>query len=208
MRTTGTLNGGAPETCAVALLLVDLINDFRFEEGGEVLDCARATVPRIHRLKMRAARAGIPVVYVNDNFGRWRSDFLKLIAHCSSVRARGGEVVRRLRPGARDYFILKPKHSGFYATALDLLLQHLGAGTLIVTGLLADSCVLVTAQDARMRGYRVVVPPDCLVARTPADHARALEQLRRQGTDADTRPSPALDLDALVRQARRRARGA
>ena len=207
-RPSPTLHGSAPDTSAVALLLVDVINDFAFEEGREVLGAARAMATRIRQLKARAARAGIPVVYVNDNFGRWRSDFRKLVAHCSSPRARGRDVARRLRPGPRDYFILKPQHSGFYGTALDLLLQHLGARTLIVSGLLADSCVLITAQEAHMRGYHVVVPSDCVAARTPEDHARALVQLRRQGVDAHARPSSALDLDALLREAARRPRGA
>ena len=205
-RPSATLHGSAPDTCPVALLLVDVINDFGYEEGGEVLSAARAMAARIRRLKTRAARAGIPAVYVNDNFGRWRSDFRTLVAHCSTSRARGRDVAYRLRPGPRDYFILKPKHSGFYGTALDLLLEHLGARTLIVTGLLADSCVLITAQEARMRGYHVVVPPDCVAARTPDDHARALAQLRRQGSETDTSPSTALDLDALLRESKRRDR--
>jgi nicotinamidase-related amidase len=97
-------------------------------------------------------------------------------------------VVRALRPDHRDYFILKPKHSAFFSTPLDILLEHLGARTLILTGLLADSCILFTAQDAHVRGYRVVVPSDCVAARSPEDHRRAMAQLER-GMDADVRPA-------------------
>ena len=79
-----------------------------------------------------------------------------------------------MRPDRRDYFILKPKHSAFFSTPLELLLEHLGARTLILTGLLADSCILFTAQDAHLRGYRVVVPSDCVAAPRPVDPRGAL----------------------------------
>ena len=118
------------------------------------------------------------------------------------TRARRA-VTRLLRPDRRDYFVLKPKHSGFYSTTLELLLEHFRARTLILTGLLADSCILFTAQDAHMRGYDVVVPPDCVAARAAADSHRALEQMRR-ALKADTRASTALDLKRLIRRAGRR----
>ena len=194
------LDGSAPDTSPVVLLVIDAINDFTFEGARAVLAGARPMAGRIRRLKTRARRAGIPTVYVNDNFGRWRSDFRKLVAHCGGASARGREVTRRLRPDGRDYFVLKPRHSGFFSTTLDLLLQHLEARTLILTGLLTDICVLFTAQDAYMRGYRLIVPPDCAVARTPADHTRALTHMRRT-LKADTRCAGALDLRALSRAA-------
>ncbi|HEY7251116.1 MAG TPA: isochorismatase family cysteine hydrolase, partial [Methylomirabilota bacterium] len=103
---------------------------------------------------------------------------------------------RLLRPDRRDYFVLKPKHSAFHSTTLDLLLEHLGTRTLILTGLLADSCILLTAQEAHMRGYRVVVPEDCVAARQPDDRRRALALMRR-ALDADTRPVEAMDVKAL-----------
>ena len=197
----GDLHGNAPDRSPVVLLVIDAINDFTFEEGGQVLASALPMARRIHRLKRLARRVGIPTVYVNDNFGRWRSDFRSLIAHC--LRARSRAVTRLLRPDRRDYFVLKPKHSGFYSTTLELLLEHFRARTLILTGLLADSCILFTAQDAHMRGYDVVVPPDCVAARAAADSHRALEQMRR-ALKADTRASTALDLKRLIRRAGRR----
>ncbi len=93
-----------------------------------------------------------------------------------------------MRPDRRDYFILKPKHSAFFSTPLELLLERLGARALILTGLLAASCILFTAQDAHLRGYRVVVPSDCVAARSPEDQGRALRQLER-GLGADIRPA-------------------
>ena len=203
---TEDLHGSAPDSSPVVLLVIDAINDFRFPEGREVLAEAHPMAVRIRGLKRLARQAGIPTVYVNDNFGRWRSDFRTLIAHCLRRRARGRAVARLLRPDRRDYFVLKPKHSAFYSTTLELLLEHLHARTLILTGLLADSCILFTAQDAHMRGYELVVPEDCVAARVAEDRRRALAQMRRV-VEADTRPSTALDLGALVRRAGRKRRG-
>jgi nicotinamidase-related amidase len=199
----GAVGARAPRV----LLIIDVINDFTFEEGAATLAAAIGVAGCIRRLKRAARRAGVPTVYVNDNFGRWRSDFRSLVAHCLRRAARGRPVVRLLRPDHRDYFILKPKHSAFFSTPLDLLLEHLGARTLILTGLLADSCILFTAQDAHLRGYRVVVPSDCVAARRAEDHRRAMAQLRR-GMDADVRPAAELLRTSLGKPAARVSRGA
>jgi len=196
------LDGSAPDRSPVVLLIIDAINDFTFDGAREVLAGAQPMADRISRLKSRARRAGLPAVYVNDNFGRWRSDFRRVVAHCGSRSARGRDVVRRLHPDARDYFVLKPRHSGFFSTTLGLLLEHFEASTLILTGLLTDICVLFTAQDAYMRGYGLVVPADCVVGRTPADHRRALAHMQRT-LRADTGVSTALDLGKLARTASR-----
>src|SRR5262245_17975078 len=194
------LHGSAPDRSPVVLLVIDAINDFSFDEAQAVLTPALSMARRIRRFKERARRVGIPTVYVNDNFGRWRSDFRTLVSHC--VRSRGRAVSRLLRPQRQDYFVLKPKHSGFYATTLDLLLEHLGARTLILTGLLADSCILLTAYEAHMRGYDVVVLSDCVAARTAQDHRRALAQIRR-ALKGNVALSTALDVQRLQRRARR-----
>jgi nicotinamidase-related amidase len=194
---SATLDGSAPDECPVVLLVIDAINHFQFEDADAILADARRMAPPLRALRARAVRAGIPVVYVNDNFGRWRSDFRTLVAHCSRPDARGRAVARALHPGPDDYFVLKPKHSGFYATCLDLLLEHLGAETVILTGLLTDICVLFTASDAYVRGFRVVVPSDCVAARSRADSARALAVMRR-ALGAATPRSADIDLDALA----------
>ena len=182
------LAGRAAAPSSRALLIIDVVNDFAFEEGASTLAAAIPMARRLREVKRLARRARIPIIYVNDNFGRWRSDFRSLVAHCQRRASRGRSVVRPLRPDRRDYFILKPKHSAFFSTPLELLLDHLGARTLILTGLLADSCILFTAQDAHLRGYRVVVPSDCVAARNAEDHRRALRQLQR-GLAADVRPA-------------------
>ncbi len=108
---------------------------------------------RIAALKRRAKAAGIPAIYVNDNFGRWQSDFTKVVQHCLDDGVRGEEMARILHPEEDDYFVLKPKHSAFYATTLDTLLQYLGAKRLILTGVAGNICILFSANDAYMRDF-------------------------------------------------------
>ena len=192
------LHGNAPDRAPVALLLIDVINDLDFEDGDALLEQARPAALRIAALAAKARRAGIPVIYVNDNFGKWQSDLRNLLEHCTRPTARGREIVTALAPDPDDYFVLKPKHSGFFNTTLELLLDHLHARTLILTGIATNICVLFTANDAYMRDFRLVIPEDCVAAVRPEDGARALD-LMRTVLKADTTPSTELDLRALAR---------
>jgi nicotinamidase-related amidase len=158
------LHGFAPDTASTALLILDLISDFEFPDGEAVLRAALPVAARVRRLKARARAAGIPTIYVNDNFGRWRSDFRELVQHCLRSGARGAEVVRLIEPDPEDYFILKPKHSGFYATALETLLTYIGVDTVILAGVSTHQCVLFTANDAYVRDLHIMVPSDCVAA--------------------------------------------
>jgi nicotinamidase-related amidase len=192
------LHGNAPDKSAVALLLIDVINDLDFEEGDELLRHALPMAKQIAVLKQRAAQAGVPAIYVNDNFGRWRSDFKTQVEHCLRDGVRGKPVVELLRPGKEDYFVLKPKHSGFFSTTLDLLLEYLGTKTVILTGMAANICVLFTANDAYMRDLHLVVPSDCVASNSEQENRYALEQMRLV-LKADTRPSKELSFEALAR---------
>src|SRR5439155_15089496 len=136
------LYGNAPDKSAVALLLIDVINDLEFPGADDLLRSAVPMAQQIAALKHRASDAGIPVIYVNDNFGRWRSDFNAQVEHCLRDGVRGREIVARLRPEEDDYFVLKPKHSGFFSTTLDILLEYLEVKTVILTGIAANICVL------------------------------------------------------------------
>src|SRR5205814_8457385 len=142
------------------------------------------------RLKRRAKKAGVPVVYVNDNFGRWKSDFRRTVEHCAR-HGRGREVVESLRPEEDDYFVLKPKHSGFFSTTLETLLRYLCSRKLILTGIAGNFCVLFTANDAYMRDYDLMIPSDCTVSNTAEENREALA-LMRKFLKADTRPSTRL----------------
>jgi len=196
------LHGNVPDKSDVALLLIDVINDLEFDSGEELLRHALPMSERLAELKRRAKAAGIPVVYVNDNFGKWQSDFKKILAHCLEEDVRGRPVVERLRPDEDDYFVLKPKHSGFFSTTLDILLDYLGVKTLVLTGLTGDICVLFTAHDAYMRDFNLVVPSDCVASNDPGENEYTLEKMARL-LKADTRPSAEIDFGELKRLAAR-----
>lgn len=191
------LHGNVPEHSTVALLLIDVINDLEFPGGDRLLPHALAAAHKIAALKARCRKAAIPTLYVNDNFGRWQSDFSKLVSHCCKTGVRGREVANLLAPAEeKDYFVLKPKHSGFFSTTLDTLLDYLGARTLILTGLTADNCVLFTASDAYMRDFHLVVPGDCVASIDEQENRHALDHMARV-LKADTGPSEQVDLEGL-----------
>ena len=183
----------ALESADTALLLIDVINDMAFEGGERLLQQAETVVDALAALKRRARATGIPVVYVNDNFGRWQSDFKKQVAHVLEDDVPGATIAERLLPEEDDYFVLKPRHSGFYSTTLDTLLAHLGASTLIIAGFAADICVLFTASDAYIRGFRIIVPTDCVAANEPQFTRQALALMARV-LDAEVCPSAELQL--------------
>ena len=169
----------AADPVPVALLLIDVVNDLDFPEGEDLRPHAEAAAAKIADLARRARAAGVPVIYVNDNFGRWRSDFPATLAHAKRDGSRGRAFVERVEPDAeRDYFVLKPRHSGFFHTVLDLLLEHLGAEALVLCGVAGNICVQMTAHDALLRGYRVIVPRDAVASNTPELNEAALEQMR------------------------------
>jgi nicotinamidase-related amidase len=138
---------------------------------------AEPMASRLATLKSRASASGVPTIYINDNFGQWRSDFRKTVAHCTSRSSPGRRVSHRLKPTARDYFVLKPKHSGFFDTTLDTLLETLRIRRVILTGIAGNICVLFTANDAYMRDLKIFAPADCIVSNTAADNDHALRQI-------------------------------
>ena len=185
------LHGSAPDKSETALLIVDVINDLDFLEANQLLRSAEAMARRLAKFKRRVKRAGIPVIYVNDNFGRWRSDLPSLVEHCRRGKAR--QIVDLLRPEHDDYFVLKPKHSGFFSSTLETLLRYLGAKRLIITGIAGNYCVLFTANDAYMRDYALFVPSDCTVSNTSKENREALNLMRKY-LKADTRSSSKMKL--------------
>lgn len=194
------LHGMVPDSSPVALVLVDVINDMEFPGGDRLAEHALPAAERIAELKRQARELGIPVIYCNDNFGRWRSDFHEVVQHCLEDGVRGANVVRLLKPDHDDYFVLKPKHSAFYSTTLDTLLDYLGARRLIFCGFSGDVCVLFTAGDAYMRDFHLHVPSDCSASIDVEENERALAYMRKN-LKADTTPSTRLDLETLLRGA-------
>jgi nicotinamidase-related amidase len=189
-----------PSPVPVALLLIDILTTFQFPDGDAILKGALQIRDAMVKLKTRARAAHIPVLYVNDNFGDWRSEKEVLIGRC--LEAKGGPFVRPLLPDSEDYFVLKPLHSAFYMTPLEVLLRHLEVETLILTGLTSSSCLTVTAHDANMRGFEIYIPPDCSCARNEEEHGQALAQLEA-AAGAKLRPSTSLKLPNLIREAHR-----
>lgn len=196
------LHGNVPDNADIALVLIDVINDLEFEGGEELFKYALPMAERLADFKRRAKAARIPVIYVNDNFKKWQSDLHKLVEHCLNENVRGKSVVELLKPDEDDYFVLKPKHSGFYATVLETLLLYLQVKTLVLTGLTGNMCVLFTANDAYLRDYNLIIPADCIASITEEDNAYCLRHMRN-ALKADTTPSTELDWEELKRRAGR-----
>lgn len=157
-----------------ALLILDMVSEFRFPDWRPVLSAATRIAPAVERLAHRARSASVPVVYVNDAGEKWESDSGDYVRRCSADGARGAQVARVIRPAPGDYFLFKPKHSGFYATPLPELLARLEVNRLILTGVTSHQCVLFTAMDAYVRDYEVVAPADCLGAGSTRQTRHAL----------------------------------
>jgi nicotinamidase-related amidase len=171
-----------------ALLVIDVVNPLDFPGGKQLLAQALPVVRNIARLKRRLKSEGAPVIYVNDNFTHWLSDFRELVAICTQPGVLGAPLAQAVPPEHDDYLVLKPKHSGFFASPLDVLLRQLQVGHVVVTGLSGDGCVLSTAADAHMRDFVVSVPSDCCASITSARNRQALSLLR-QSLKLDTRAS-------------------
>lgn len=156
------------------MLVIDMITCWDFPDADKLLPRAARIAPAIAALKTRCRRVGVPVIYANDNRGQWRSDFRQVVSQSTASGGRGARITALLEPDDDDYFVLKPKHSAFFGTPLDLLLQHLKAHRLILTGVSSDQCVVNTAIDARMRDYEVMVPADCVASQTAARNKGAI----------------------------------
>ncbi len=200
MSNTEDLHGNAPDKSKVALLLIDVINDFEFEDGAKLFKNALPMARKLAALRARAKKENVPVVYVNDNFGKWQSNLKNILEHAIHEKVRGSKIVELLKPDEEeDYFVLKPKNSGFYSTTLDILLEHLQCKTLILTGVATDNCILFTANDAYLRDYNIVVPSDCVAAIDDEENKHALKHIKRV-LKADTRPSGKIDFEKLKKE--------
>jgi nicotinamidase-related amidase len=188
------LHGSAPDSHHTCLLLIDVINDFKFPRGEELFAQALQIGPNIAALKKRARAARIPCVYANDNFGRWRSNLDGIVQHCRRAGSLGKPFVELLLPEPEDYFVLKPKHSAFYQTPLELLLKHFGTERLILTGVSSNSCVLFTAHDAYMRDLKLLVPEDCIAACNETEHVSAVRHMKCM-IKADVDPGRRINLN-------------
>ena len=179
----------------MALLVIDMLSTWDFPDGDAMLKSAERIAPRIAELRRRCRAVCVPVIYANDNRGRWRSDFREVVAMAIGSGDGAARIAELLKPERDDYFVLKPKHSGFHATPLDLLLRHLQARRLLITGVSGDQCVLYTVADARMHDYEVVVPRDC-IASLSAERDRRLLDYLGEVTEVETPLGSEIELPA------------
>ncbi|MDD2714149.1 MAG: cysteine hydrolase [Simplicispira sp.] len=163
----------------MALVLVDFINPLDFDGADKLLAPALAAAQATARLKQRLAVKGVPAIYANDNYGIWQSDFRDVLQHCRSLDGERGRLAQLLAPGPQDLTVLKPRHSAFFATPLDMLLRQMGVQKIILVGLAADLCVHFTAVDAFMRGYALWIPADCVASETAQAQQAALAHMQR-----------------------------
>jgi nicotinamidase-related amidase len=191
------LHGNAADRCPVALLLIDVLNDLDFPQNEELVQKSASLGQCIANLKRRCKQAGIPALYINDNHGKWRSDYSAVLQHCLRPDAPGRHMVEQLVPGPEDYIILKPKHSAFYATPLETLLEYIGVRAVVVAGVTTNACVMITASDLYVRDFRLFVPSDCVAGLTERDQQQALEMMEKNFA-ADRTPSEELDLSNLL----------
>ena len=187
-----------PAPCHTALLIIDMINDLEFAEGAALFPQARECTAPIRALSRAARHSGVPIVYVNDNYGHWHSERSLIVEHCSREGALGRDLVEQLKPEENDFFVIKPQFSGFYSTNLPALLPRLGAQRLILTGMAADICVLFTAADAHMREYDLWVPSDCVASFDPERTRWALD-IMKNSMNAETRATSELGFDEFLR---------
>jgi len=195
-------NNSTRHKSSVALILIDVINHFEFPDGGKILENALPMADLLAKLKQRCRRAGVPAIYVNDDFGEWRSDGKSLVRTCLPSQCGGRPFVEPLRPDDEDYFVLKPMHSAFFQTPLETLLHYLGATSLILTGLATNSCIVCTPHDAKMRNFTLYVPSGCSAARRRREHEQAIDHI----TSASVVASSSLRVGALRGESRRRKR--
>jgi len=201
VRKNEDLHGNAPDSCPVVLLLLDVLNDVDFPGNSQLLKSIDSLGKNICALKKRCKESGIPVIYVNDNRDRWRSDFSVVLSHCLRPDSPGCPMVRQVIPEASDYIILKPKHSAFYATPLDTLFSYLKVKTVILAGLITNACILSTASELYVRDLDVYVPADCPAAPEKRAHRYALE-LMKKSFHVDTTSSTKLNLRKILKTAR------
>lgn len=160
------------------LLIVDFINPLDFPGGDKLAPPALLAAKATLRLRERLAKQKVAVVYANDNYGFWQSDFRSIVVQHMKRDDISGEIARMLAPQEGHVTLLKPRHSAFYNTALELLLKEMGGEELILCGLSTDMCVQMTAADAFLRRIKVVVPSDCTAAETPEAKATALKYMK------------------------------
>jgi nicotinamidase-related amidase len=165
-----------PVNSKSALLIIDILNPFDFEHGGTLAKHTKKIVEPLKALRSACHQKKIPVIYINDHYNLWQADFKKIYEKCLNDMSQ--PVIEPLTPAQDDYFLIKPKHSAFYGTALNTLLHSLKVETLILSGIAGNICVLFTANDAYMREFNLVIPENCIASVSDDDNQYAVEMMK------------------------------
>jgi nicotinamidase-related amidase len=155
-----------------ALLLVDVINDFRHEDGEKLLESFRERHGALVRTLEKARASDVPVVYANDNFGVWDGNAQRLVEQ--ALDGAAGDLVERIAPREGDRFVVKPRYSAFDHTPLVLILRELEVERILLAGAATEMCVVQTSIDAREEGFKVSILADACVTTDPEIEALAL----------------------------------
>jgi nicotinamidase-related amidase len=171
-----------------ALIVIDMINTYDHEDADLLLPSVREALPAVRGLIDRARREDIPVIYVNDNFGRWRSHHDELLE--TALAGPHADLVEPVRPDENSLFVVKARHSIFFQTPLEYLLGQEGVGRVVLCGQVTEQCVLYSALDAHLRHLEVAVPRDA-VAHIHPDLADAALRMMERNMGAEIAPEAA-----------------
>jgi nicotinamidase-related amidase len=169
-------NGGS------AVVVVDLLNPYEHEDAEQLAESVAEAIPGVRRLLERAADAGVPVIYVNDNYGDWDSSSEKLRRR--ALEGRRPELVEPVLPPEGSSFVIKARHSIFYGTPLEYVLDQMEVSRLVLSGQATEQCILYSALDAYVRHFEVAVPPDA-VAHIHRHLAEAALEMMERNMSAD-----------------------
>jgi nicotinamidase-related amidase len=169
-----------------ALIVIDMLSTYDFEDADRVVPSAREAVPRIADLVGRARDEGVPVIYVNDNYGDWNSSADELLG--AALDGEHPELVEPLRPPQDASFVIKARHTIFYGTPLEHLLREHDIDRLVLTGQVTEQCILYSALDAHVRYLDVAVPADAVASLDP-DLGQAALKMMERNMGADVTPS-------------------
>lgn len=165
-----------------ALVVIDMINTYDHEDADLLLPSVTRAVPAVVRLLARARALRVPVIYVNDNFGQWRSHHGEILR--TALSGDHADLVEPLRPDDDSLFVVKARHSIFYETPLAYLLNQLDVRHVVLCGQVTEQCVLYSALDAHIRRLDVSVPRDA-VAHIHEDLADAALRMMERNMGAD-----------------------
>ncbi|MGA8115431.1 MAG: isochorismatase family cysteine hydrolase [Actinocatenispora sp.] len=173
-----------------ALVVIDMINPYEHVDAEALVPAVREAIPAMRTLLGRAREQDADVIYVNDNFGRWRSHHDELLD--VALRGRHADLVEPIRPDDTSLFVVKARHSIFYQTPLEYLLAQQGVGRVVLCGQVTEQCVLYSALDAHIRHIEVTVARDA-VAHIHQDLADAALRMMERNMGAALLPADRID---------------